>query len=110
MVVIRLARFGKKHSPKYRLTVADHRRWLNGKFLEVVGHYDPAAKKFDFDAEKVQGWISKGAQPSERVVSLLRKASFAGLPKAQALPRTSASTKKAAKAKAAKAAAAPAKA
>lgn len=101
MVVIRLARFGKKHSPKYRLTVADHRRWLNGKFLEVVGHFDPAAKKFDFDAEKVQGWIAKGAQPSERVISLLRKAQFAGLPPAKALPKARA--KAPAKAAAAKA-------
>jgi len=78
MVVIRLARFGKKHSPKYRITVADHRRWLNGKFIEVIGHYDPTAKGqenvFSCDMEKVQSWIAKGAQPSDRVKSLLRKA------------------------------------
>ena len=78
MVVIRLARFGKKHSPRYRVTVADSRRWLGGKFIEVIGHYNPTPqgneKEFSCDMEKVQNWIAKGAQPSERVKSLLRKA------------------------------------
>jgi small subunit ribosomal protein S16 len=77
MVVIRLARFGKKHSPQYRVTVADHRRWLNGKCIEVIGHYNPnpqgQEKEFSVDMEKVQSWIAKGAQPSDRVKSLLRK-------------------------------------
>jgi small subunit ribosomal protein S16 len=77
MVVIRLARFGKKHSPKYRITVADSRRWLGGKFIEVVGSYNPTPsgeeKELSFDMEKVQAWIKKGAQPSDRVKSLLRK-------------------------------------
>lgn len=78
MVVIRLARFGKKHSPQYRITVADSRRWLGGKFIEVVGHYNPSPapteKGFVVDMDKVQAWIAKGAQPSLRVKSLLRKA------------------------------------
>lgn len=78
MVVIRLARFGKKHSPRYRITVADSRRWLGGKFIEVIGHYNPnpsgQEKEFSCDMEKVQSWIAKGAQPSERVRSLIRKA------------------------------------
>jgi small subunit ribosomal protein S16 len=78
MVVIRLARFGKKHSPKYRITVADSRRWLNGKFIEVIGHYNPhplgEEKEFNCDMEKAQAWIAKGAQPSARVKSLFRKA------------------------------------
>ncbi len=78
MVVIRLARFGKKHSPKYRITVADSRRWLNGKFIEVIGQYNPTPsgeeKEFTCDMEKVQSWIAKGAQPSDRMKSLLRKA------------------------------------
>jgi small subunit ribosomal protein S16 len=77
MVVIRLARFGKKHSPKYRITVADSRRWLGGKFIEVIGHYNPTPsgkeKEFSCDMEKVQAWIAKGAQPSDRVKSLIRK-------------------------------------
>lgn len=77
MVVIRLARFGKKHDPKYRITVADSRRWLGGKFIEVIGHYNPTPKgqekEFTVDMEKVQSWIAKGAQPSDRMKSLLRK-------------------------------------
>jgi small subunit ribosomal protein S16 len=81
MVVIRLARVGKKHNPKYRVTVADSRRWVNGKFIEVVGHYNPNPqgqdKEFDLNLEKIQDWISKGAQPSDRVKSLLRKAQVA---------------------------------
>lgn len=81
MVVIRLARVGKKHNPKYRVTVADSRRWVNGKFIEVVGHYNPKPqgkdKEFDLNLEKIQDWISKGAQPSDRVKSLLRKAQSA---------------------------------
>ncbi len=78
MVVIRLARVGKKHSPKYRVTVADSRRWVNGKFIEIVGHYNPNPqgkdKEFELNIEKIQDWIAKGAQPSDRVKSLLRKA------------------------------------
>ena len=77
MVVIRLARFGKKHSPKYRITVADSRRWLGGKFIEVVGSYNPTPsgeeKELSCDMDKIQDWIKKGAQPSDRVKSLLRK-------------------------------------
>ncbi len=78
MVVIRLARFGKKHSPRYRVTVADQRRWLGGKCIEVVGYYNPQPQggevEFNVDMEKIQAWIAKGAQPSDRVKSLLRKA------------------------------------
>ncbi len=78
MVVIRLARFGTKHKPKYRITVADHRRWLNGKFIEVIGHYNPfpseGEKPLICDMTKVDAWIAKGAQPSERVKSLIKKA------------------------------------
>lgn len=78
MVCIRLARFGTKHKPKYRITVADHRRWLGGKFIEVLGHYNPFPhgdeKELVCDLEKIQGWIAKGAQPSSRVKSLIKKA------------------------------------
>ena len=78
MVVIRLARFGTKHKPKYRITVADKRRWLGGKFIEVVGFYNPfphaEEKQLVCDMAKIQSWIDKGAQPSERVKSLIKKA------------------------------------
>lgn len=78
MVVIRLNRGGSKKRPKYRITVADSRRWLGGKFLEVIGHYNPnprgEEKKLVLDLEKANEWIKKGAQPTERVKSLIRTA------------------------------------
>jgi small subunit ribosomal protein S16 len=79
MVVIRLARFGTTHSPKYRITVADSRRPLTGKFIEVLGHYNPFPRGKDqglvCDMEKYNAWVQKGAQPSGRVKSLVKKLS-----------------------------------
>jgi small subunit ribosomal protein S16 len=76
MVVIRLARYGKKHYPVYRVTVADQRKAATGKFIEVVGHYNPTPRgkeeRIRLDLEKIDFWIKKGAQPSDRVKSLLR--------------------------------------
>lgn len=78
MVVIRLARFGAKHNPQYRITVADQRRWVKGKFIEILGNFDPGAggkkKRLHLDVEKAKSWISKGAQPSPRVKKLLQAA------------------------------------
>ncbi|MEZ4872617.1 MAG: 30S ribosomal protein S16 [Bdellovibrionales bacterium] len=78
MVVIRLARFGSTHRPKYRVTVADQRRAAKGKYIEIVGNYNPAPKgqekELFLDMERVNEWIKKGAQPTQRVKSLMRKA------------------------------------
>lgn len=78
MVVIRLSRQGSKHSPKYRVTVADSRRARNGKFIEIVGRFNPLArgseKKIDLNLDRIKEWIGKGAQPSDRVKSLIKKA------------------------------------
>ena len=78
MVVIRLNRGGSKKRPKYRITVADSRRWLGGKFLEVIGNYNPAPrgseKAITIDIEKAEAWIAQGAQPTPRVATLLRTA------------------------------------
>lgn len=77
MVVIRLARFGSVHRPKYRITVADQRRALGGKFIEVIGHYNPFPQGQDkaiiCDLEKYNAWVQKGAQPTGRVKSLVKK-------------------------------------
>lgn len=77
-VVIRLARMGAKHEPKYRITVADSRRYVTGKFLDIVGTYIPspkgADKKVDIDMAKVNSWIKKGAQPSDRVKHVIKLA------------------------------------
>jgi small subunit ribosomal protein S16 len=73
MLVIRLARVGKKKQPEYRMVVADRRRAVTGRFIDVVGHYnpltDPATIKVDMD--KIKEWLAKGAQPSGTVRSLL---------------------------------------
>jgi len=77
MVVIRLARFGNKHSPRYRISVADSRRSLGGKVIEVIGHYNPKPggpeKEITLDMEKAKSWIQKGARPSDRVKSIMRR-------------------------------------
>ena len=74
-VVIRLARMGSKHDAKYRVTVADHRRYVKGKYLEIVGFYHPTEEvKFGLDLPKIQEWIKKGAQPSDRVRHVMKLA------------------------------------
>lgn len=77
-VVIRLARMGAKHDPKYRVTVADSRRYVTGKFLDVLGTYNPcpqgSEKKVELDLAKVEAWIKKGAQPSDRVKHVIKLA------------------------------------
>lgn len=82
MVVIRLNRGGSKKRPKYRITVADSRRWLGGKFLEVIGHYNPnprgSEQKVVLDIAKADEWIAKGAQATPRVMSLIRAAKGQG--------------------------------
>lgn len=78
MVVIRLARTGSKHSPKYRITVADSKKFVKKKFIEVLGYYVPApqGKKptVVLDQAKAQDWISKGAQPTDRVRHVMKLA------------------------------------
>ena len=81
-VVIRLARFGTKHAPKYRITVADQRRYVTGKYLEILGTYNPAPKgqdkKIVMDLAKANEWIQKGALPSDRVKHIMKLAQAQG--------------------------------
>ncbi len=74
-VVIRLMRAGAKKRPFYRIVVADSRRQRDGRFVEILGYYDPMAKPYaiKIDLESAKAWIAKGATPSEQVMSLLRK-------------------------------------
>ncbi len=78
MVVIRLSRTGRKHSPMYRVTVADSRRSATKKGIEVLGHYIPTPKgkqmKVTVDLAKYDEWVKKGAQPSPRVLSVIKAA------------------------------------
>lgn len=81
MVVIRLARGGSKKRPFYHINVADARSPRDGRFIERVGFFNPVARgqeeAFRFDAERVAYWLAKGAQPTDRVASLLKQASKA---------------------------------
>ncbi|HWW50352.1 MAG TPA: 30S ribosomal protein S16 [Verrucomicrobiae bacterium] len=74
MLTIRLARIGKKKHPFYRVVVTEKTRPRNGRFVEIVGTYDPLKKPsaVRIDSERVRYWLSKGAQPSDTVRSLLR--------------------------------------
>ena len=74
-MTIRLSRIGSKKRPYYRIVVIDKRRARNGRFLEVVGQYNPIANpvQMEVNAERAQYWLSKGAMPSETVKSILKK-------------------------------------
>lgn len=74
-VVIRMKRAGAKKRPFYRIVVADSRRQRDGRFVEILGYYDPLATPHavKMDEEKVKGWIALGAQPSEQAASLFRR-------------------------------------
>ena len=76
MVKIRLKRMGAKKSPFYRVVVADSRYPRNGRFIEEIGTFDPKTdpSTINIDAEKAQKWIANGAQPTETVAKLLKKA------------------------------------
>jgi small subunit ribosomal protein S16 len=73
-VVIRLMRAGAKKRPFFRMVAADSRRQRDGRFLEILGHYNPLTQPYELVVHKdrVVSWISKGAQASEQAASLLR--------------------------------------
>lgn len=75
MVKIRLKRMGGHKKPFYRIVVADSRRARDGKFIQEIGYFDPLADPdvIKIDAEAAQKWLADGAQPTERVRSLLKK-------------------------------------
>ena len=72
-VKIRLARHGAKKRPFYRIVVADGRMPRDGRYIELVGRYNPLTnpKTIDIDLEKVDAWLAKGAQPTNAVSHLI---------------------------------------
>ncbi len=108
MVTIRLARGGAKKRPFYGIMVADSRRSPRGRFIERIGFFNPRAvggeERLRIDTERVDYWVSQGAQPSDRVANLLKQ--FAKGPeaieaeKAKLVARTDAKQAAAAKAEA----------
>ena len=75
MLSIRLRRTGSTKRPYYRVVVADSRSWRDGRFIEVLGHYDPRKNPavVKIDTEKAKLWLGKGAKASDTVRSLLRR-------------------------------------
>ncbi len=74
-VTIRMSRHGAKKKPFYRIVVSDRRSPRDGRYIEQVGTYDPRAKTggVKLDREKIDGWIKKGAQPSQTVSELIKR-------------------------------------
>lgn len=73
MLVIRLARGGRKKYPVYRIVAADKRRAASGKFVAVLGHYNPHTKELVIKKDELQGFIGNGAQPSNAVLKLMKQ-------------------------------------
>lgn len=76
MLKIRLTRTGRKNQPLYRVVLAEHARPVKGKFIEVLGVYDPTSKQGEpkLEAERIKYWLGQGAQVSPRVAMILQKA------------------------------------
>lgn len=75
MVKLRLMRMGKKKQPTYRIVAADSRSPRNGRFIEIIGHYNPRTEPSELVVknDKAVEWLRKGAQPTEIVEKLLKK-------------------------------------
>lgn len=73
MVTIRLSRYGRKKAPYYRVVAVDASKKTTGKYLEVVGTWNPAKKAISIDKDKVNAWVKKGATISATVKRLLQK-------------------------------------
>lgn len=74
MVRIRLTRIGRKNAPAYRIVVTDKKSKVNGKFIEVIGNYNPTEdpKKVVYKKDRYEYWTSVGAQPSDSIVKLIK--------------------------------------
>ena len=73
MVVIRLTRVGKKKQAHYRIVVADSQRAVQGKFISILGWYNPHTKELEVKKDELKSWLDKGAQPSNTLAKLLKK-------------------------------------
>jgi small subunit ribosomal protein S16 len=79
-VRMRLTRVGSKKNPIYRVVVADSRSPRDGRFIEIVGRYNPQTEPstIDLDEAKIKEWLDKGAQPSDAVSRLLKAKNIGG--------------------------------
>ncbi len=87
MLKLRLRRTGAKKRPSYRIVVAEHSSPRDGRFVEIIGHYNPLTEPatVKVDEERARHWLSVGAQPTDTVAGLLKRAGVIGSePKADA--------------------------
>ncbi len=84
MLAIRLTRMGAKKQPRYRVVVTEKNSKRDGRFVEIVGHYNPCRnpEELVLKSDRVEYWIKCGAQPTDRVRSLIKKAAAAAAPAA----------------------------
>ncbi len=73
MVRIRLSRAGRKKHPVFRMVVMDSRSPRESKYIDYIGTYDPILKTGNINIEKAKEWLAKGAQPTERVIKILKQ-------------------------------------
>ncbi len=75
MLRIRLSRHGRKKDPHYRVVVAEKHKAREGRFVEIVGFYNPAQKpvRLNLDLDRIEHWVKQGAQPSNTVIVLINK-------------------------------------
>ena len=85
MLKIRLRRMGLRNRPAYRVVVIDSRKARDGKYLESVGHYDPRTKLLELKTERIEHWVSKGAQTSDTVGRLVSRYTRQHAPAAEAV-------------------------
>lgn len=96
-LAIRMARGGRKNRPHYKIVVADKRMPRDGRFIEKLGTYDPLLnddKRVQLVTDRIQYWLSQGAEPSERVALFLGKAGIIAMPKQPTRPNKSAQSEK----------------
>jgi small subunit ribosomal protein S16 len=74
MLKLRLKRIGRKGSPSYRLVIMENTCRRDGRPIEELGYYDPISKKYKFDIDKIQKWLSYGVKPTKTALNLLKKA------------------------------------
>ncbi len=74
MLKLRLKRTGRKRLPSYRLVIMENKSRRDGRPIDELGYYDPITKNYKFDLDKIKKWLNYGAQPTETVLSLLKKA------------------------------------
>jgi len=71
---IRLAKFGRTHHPIYRIVVMDAKSPREGKYIDILGTYDPIRKQLEIKEEKVREWLTKGAEVTDRAKAILKNA------------------------------------